>query len=127
MALMLELLLIGWVCVFIVDVSGWTQTWKGWLARRVGASRTTGSLKPFDCSLCCTWWAGLGWLLATGRLSLLGVAETALAAALTPILLAAWNLARNTAAALLGRWLLDAEERINREKRYLPHAKGTGQ
>ena len=38
------------VVVYIVDVSGWTATWKRWLGRWLNV--TVGSCKPFDCSLC---------------------------------------------------------------------------
>lgn len=101
---MLDLMLIAAVCVFIVDVSGWTQAWKDALARWSGARNTGGRMRPFDCSLCCTWWAGLAWCLCRGEFSLLAVAECALAAASTPVILAAWNLCRTIAQGLLD-WL----------------------
>lgn len=111
MSLTLELLMIAAVCVFIVDISGWTQTWKGALARWTHATSAEGRLRPFDCSLCCTWWAGLLWCLCTRQFSLGAVALCALAAALTPVLLAAWNLARTLLVGLLD-WLERAADRL---------------
>lgn len=104
MTLIAELLLIAAICVFIVDVSGWTQTWKGMLARWTHASSAEGRLRPFDCSLCCTWWAGLLWCLFTGQFSLGAVAGCALAAASSRIILSAWNLICSSLVGLLD-WL----------------------
>ena len=59
----LELLLLCWVVVFIVDLSGITDSVAGWLHR-------TRLRKPWSCSLCMTWWTGLAWSLATARLSI---------------------------------------------------------
>ena len=101
---MRDLLLVAAVCVFIVDVSGWTESWRGALARWARVEHPTGRLRPFDCSLCCTWWAGLVLLLCRGEFTLAGIASCALAAALTRVLLAAWNCARTGLLGLLD-WL----------------------
>lgn len=45
------------VIVFVVDLSGFTQSWKAWLEKRT--HYRIGSVKPFDCSLCLSWWIGL--------------------------------------------------------------------
>ena len=63
-----DLLFLTFVVVYIVDVSGWTDTWLGWLSRWLG--HTVTSLKPFSCSLCMTWWSGILYLLITGRFCL---------------------------------------------------------
>lgn len=62
MSIYLQLLLLSWVVVFVVDLSGITDTVAGWLGRK--ALR-----KPWSCSLCLTWWCGLIWAAATGCLS----------------------------------------------------------
>lgn len=63
MSIYTELMILTAIVVFIVDASGWTQWWKGRLDRRLRKSgREVGSCKPFDCSLCCTFWAGLAFL-----------------------------------------------------------------
>lgn len=52
------------IVVFIVDLSGFTQSWKGWLSRRTRYQ--IGSAKPFDCSLCLVWWCGLAMVIVDG-------------------------------------------------------------
>ena len=58
MSIYLSLLLLSCVVVYVVDLSGWTQTWLGWLSRfttRHGYPPVK-ELRPFSCSLCMTWW-----------------------------------------------------------------------
>lgn len=54
MSIFLKYFLIAVVVVYIVDLSGFTQSWRGWLSRKLGGELRP--LKPFDCSLCLTWW-----------------------------------------------------------------------
>lgn len=53
----LELTMLTVVVVFIVDVSGFLDTIKSWLSKWL--DKKVSTLKPFDCSLCMTWWAGI--------------------------------------------------------------------
>ena len=78
MSIYAELPLLATVVVFVVDLSGFTASWRGALARflKVDPGRLR-PLRPFDCSLCMTWWTCLAWALARGGLSLLTVAESA--------------------------------------------------
>lgn len=78
---MTDLLMIAAVAVFIIDLSGVVQVFKGALGRWLGV--TVGSIKPFDCSLCITFWTGLAYLLATHAFSIGGVALVCAAALLT--------------------------------------------
>jgi len=73
-----DLLFLTLVVVFVVDLSGWTDTWLRWFSRWLG--RTVREFKPFTCSLCMTWWSGLAYLLITGRFCLPLVAYVALMA-----------------------------------------------
>ena len=50
----LDLLLVAFAVVFIVDVSGFTDTWLGWISRWLHAKVT--QLRPFSCSLCMVFW-----------------------------------------------------------------------
>lgn len=61
MNIYVELLLIAAVVVFIVDLSGWTDTWLGWLSKFTGRLHypPVRSLRPFSCSLCMVWWCCL--------------------------------------------------------------------
>lgn len=70
MSIYLQLLLLAWVVVFIVDLSGVTYELARWLRRE-------RLRKPWSCSLCMTWWTGLVWAVATGSLSVPVVAYVA--------------------------------------------------
>ena len=79
MNIYLQLLLLSAVVVYIVDLSGWTETWLGWLSkftRRHGYGPVT-SLRPFSCSQCMTWWCTLAWCLIFDRLDIVLVAYCA--------------------------------------------------
>ena len=80
----LNLFLLTIAVVFIVDVSGWTDTWLGWLSRWLHAKVT--QLRPFSCSLCMVFWAGLVYTFCTGTFSTATLAYVcALAAVAYPI------------------------------------------
>ena len=72
----LNLILVALVVIYIVDLSGFTDTWLNFLSayRR----KTIKELKPFSCSLCMVWWVCLAYALITGNLSLPVVAFIAL-------------------------------------------------
>ena len=70
------------VVVFIVDLSGFTESWRDALARALHI-RNLRPLKPFDCSLCMTWWTCLLYPLCTGDFSLLTLANAAALALLS--------------------------------------------
>lgn len=63
-----DILFLTLVVVFIVDLSGFTESWLNALSRWLG--RRVNSFKPFSCSLCMSWWCGLAYLLITGRFAL---------------------------------------------------------
>ena len=69
MKIYIDLLLLAVTIVYIVDLSGFTESWKGALARwlRVGALRP---LPPFDCGQCMTWWGCLIYALCAGDFTL---------------------------------------------------------
>ena len=76
-----DLLFLTVIVVFIVDVSGFTESWLHALSRWLRHQVT--SLKPFSCSLCMTWWSGLIYLIITGRFCLPLIAYVALMAFLS--------------------------------------------
>lgn len=79
MSIYLQLPIVAAIVVYIVDVSGFTQSWRGLVARFLKIhEEALRPLKPFDCGLCMTWWTCLIYALASGELSLLTVAESAL-------------------------------------------------
>ena len=72
----LELTAVAAVTVYIVGVSGFTQSWRGALARMLHI-RELRPLKPFDCPACMTWWACVIYALAVRQLTLWTVLEAA--------------------------------------------------
>lgn len=72
MSIYIQLLFLTCIVVYVVDLSGWTDTLLR-LASRFTARYGYGpvrSLRPFTCSLCSTWWAGIAYALITGHLTL---------------------------------------------------------
>lgn len=63
-----DLLLLAVVIVYIIDVSGVMESIKGALSRWLGAK--VSRIRPFDCSLCMIWWAGIIYIIAVGEFSL---------------------------------------------------------
>lgn len=68
MKCVVDILLLAAIIVFVVDLSGFTQTWKKWLGKWLGVQ--IGSVPPFDCSLCMTFWVGVSYMLAAGCFSI---------------------------------------------------------
>lgn len=99
MTIYTDILCLAAVVVFIVDLSGWTSTWKGWLATWLGVK--VGSCRPFDCSLCMTHHVCLLYAIIAGQFSLAVWAFICLVAALTKPMAAALNAARYALEALI--------------------------
>lgn len=79
MSIYLELLLVSLVVVYIVSLSGWTDTWLGWLSKftaRYGYGPVR-ELRPFSCAECMTWWCCLAWCVVRGSFTLPLVAYSA--------------------------------------------------
>ena len=83
---MLNLLLITICIVFVVDLSGFSESLKLWVSGLLskGKLKTTNySLKPFTCSLCLTFWVGIGYLWYASLLTLPYIAVVCLLAFVT--------------------------------------------
>ena len=72
---MKELLLISALVIYIVDLSGFTTSWKNFLFRHFKTN--TRDMRPWDCSLCMTWWTGLIYLAISGQFTLPMIAMVA--------------------------------------------------
>ena len=86
---MLNILLIAVVTVCIVDISGFTDSWKSAFKRLVTRGRMSDpyyTLKPFDCSLCMTFWSGLIYLWVTHSFTLWMVTFLLLISVMTPVI-----------------------------------------
>ncbi len=76
-----DLLILALVVIFIVDLSGFTDSWLGALSKWLG--HTVREFKPFTCSLCMTWWTGLAYALITGNFNIPVIGYVALLAFLS--------------------------------------------
>ena len=76
MKAIVELILVALVTIYVVDLSGFTDTWLKFLSAYKGRKIT--ELKPFSCSLCMVWWVCLVYLVITSQLTLSLLAFTAL-------------------------------------------------
>jgi hypothetical protein len=107
-----ELALVWAVVVFIVDLSGWTDTWLGWLSKwtRKYGLPAVKELRPFSCSQCMTWWCCLLWALLRKNFTLPVVAYSAALAHFSFTLCELFIFLRETltnAIAKLNKWLND--------------------
>lgn len=81
MNIYLELLCIAVTVVYIVDLSGFTDSWRSLFARMIGVSRERlRPLPPFDCGECMTFWACAIWAAVHYQLSTFVVLYCALLA-----------------------------------------------
>ena len=76
MKAIVELILVALITIYVVDLSGFTDTWLKFISAYKGRKIT--ELKPFSCSLCMVWWVCLAYLVTTSQLTLSLVAFTAL-------------------------------------------------
>lgn len=76
MKAIIDIILVALVTIYIVDLSGFTETWLNILSSYRGRKIT--GLKPFSCSLCMVWWVCLIFSLVTGECSIPMVAFIAL-------------------------------------------------
>lgn len=64
----IELFCLTIITVFIIDISGFIEHIKYWISKCFTKNKFTTTdweLKPFDCSLCMSWWIGLIWIFST--------------------------------------------------------------
>ena len=79
MGIYIEMLLVALVTIYIVDISGFTESWRSALAGFLKMDvENMKPLPPFDCSLCMTWWICLIYALCVGQISLGTIAFSAL-------------------------------------------------
>ena len=74
-----HLLLVALITIYIVDISGFTQSWRSALAGFLKMDeKNMRELTPFDCGLCMTWWVCLIYALCVGQFHLGTIAFSAL-------------------------------------------------
>lgn len=106
MNIYIQLLLVAFIVIFIVDLSGFTDTLLDIVSKVKG--HRVESLRPFTCSLCMTWWCCLIWSLCSGHFTLSVIAFSAALAALSFPLAQVFIFIReglNRLVAVLAKWL----------------------
>ena len=91
---LINLILIQWIVVFIIDISGVVDNLKSLLMKILTKGKIDSNnyrLKPFDCSLCTTFWVGLIYLLCTSQFTIAYIAFICVLSASTPITLELFN------------------------------------
>jgi hypothetical protein len=84
-----NLFLIAVITVCIIDISGFVNSIKSALNKVITKrkfSNSNYSIKPFDCSLCMTFWIGLIYLIIYNSVSLINITVLLLIAISTPII-----------------------------------------
>lgn len=97
----IDIVLVALVTIYIVDLSGFTDTWLSFLSAYKG--RKVNELKPFSCSLCMVWWVCLIYVAIVGRLTIPMVALIAFLSFLSNPLGQLLILARETINAIINR------------------------
>lgn len=98
------------ICVvFIVDISGVIDSIKGFLS--LWSGKNILHLKPFDCSLCMTFWVGLVYILCYHSLTLENILLLCLCSSVSSIIADVYTLILETLKALI-RVMFDLIERI---------------
>jgi hypothetical protein len=83
----LNILLIAVIVVCIIDLSGFVENFKSALSKLLTKGKISNSnytLKPFDCSLCMTFWLSLIYLIIQNEVTLITTTYTLVIALLTP-------------------------------------------
>lgn len=95
MQTIISLFLISFIVVFIIDISGVVDSVKSLIKRILTKGKMSSSdyrLKPFDCSLCSTFWCGLIYLLCVGQFTFEYIAFVCLLSASTDLIKDIWML-----------------------------------
>lgn len=86
---MVEVLLLTIVVVCIVDISGFPDSLKSGIKRIMTRGRMSSpdySLKPFDCSLCMSFWTNLIYTITMGKFSIPILTFILLMSCFTPVI-----------------------------------------
>lgn len=83
----LNLFIIAFVAVFVIDYSGFIDEMDKTLTKVFRSKVPLHIPKPFSCSLCSTFWAGVIYLLCVGQMGFIPLLILGVACALTPEIL----------------------------------------
>ena len=83
--ILINLLLITTILVFIIDLSGFTQSVQTFLKKWLKTNKDI-VIKPFMCSLCMTFWIGIIYLIAINQFTLIYFGFICLLSYMTPVI-----------------------------------------
>lgn len=101
MEVILNLIIIQFILVFILDYSGAVEDLFTPLVKRITGAKIGHLGKPWSCSTCMTVWLGMLYLLCVGHFTFPYLAAVAWLAALTPVTLDIINLVKDLAGAFI--------------------------
>lgn len=105
--ILLNLLLIQFIVVVIIDDSGVIDSIKRGISKLLtkGKIETTNfDLKPFSCSYCSNFWVGLIYLLCIGQFTIPHIAFVLLLSSFCPITLSLLNLAKDICIKIINKF-----------------------
>ena len=85
MGTILNLVIIGVICVFVIDYSGFIENIEKYVSSIVGHPAKIP--KPFSCSLCSSFWAGIIYLIIINQFSFLNLFFVVLNCSMTKVYL----------------------------------------
>ena len=80
----LKLIELTVIVVIIVDISGFIDSIKAFVGKVLGINNV--KLKPFDCSLCMTFWVSMAYLIYANELSITTLMFSLLISVMTPVI-----------------------------------------
>lgn len=96
----LDLLFITILIVFIIDLSGFTQSIQHLLKKFLNTNKDI-VIKPFMCSLCMTFWTTIIYIILTHNFTLLLLSYCVALSFMTPIIASAMKLIQDILAAII--------------------------
>jgi hypothetical protein len=99
--MIIDLLCLTFLIVFVIDYSGIIEEMEGLLTKCLKSQFHIHIPKPFSCSLCMTFWCGIGYLIIYNHFSLITLSYVAILAILTPTILDVINLIINNLNKLI--------------------------
>lgn len=87
--MVLYFLCITVIWVIILDLTDFMPTVKSWISSILTKGNSHNNdyrIKPFDCSLCMSWWSNFALMLCTGTLGFINILIALWLAWLTPII-----------------------------------------
>lgn len=98
------LLIIQFLCVYVVDISGFIEDGLTPLVRKITDSKIGKVGKPFSCSLCLTLWISVFYIIIAGLPFFQWIWVAALLSVFTPVTYAVINFVKDFAFKVL-EWL----------------------